>query len=80
MKSRHAAALALVGWFMMMAESPFNPSPFALETIRKHPPPIFKTESECEIAKQRFLLRHKQVPDGYLLMCIATDDPRLKEK
>lgn len=40
---------------------------------------MFRTEVECELAKKRWLLRHGQVPAGYSLICVASDDPRLKE-
>jgi hypothetical protein len=77
-KIRHTAVLALVGWFMLLTDAPFNPSPLLKQTIQSHSPPMFKTEDECELAKKRWLLRGGQVPAGYSLICIASDDPRLK--
>ena len=77
---RHAAALTLLGWYMILTDNPLSPSPFSKDTILMQPPPIFKTKEECELGKMRWLLRRGQAPDGYWLMCIASDDPRLKEK
>jgi hypothetical protein len=105
MKPRHAAALALVGWYLMMP--PHGP------TKCSNPNPLGWSESgnvvQCQarIESQAPFRQWKRVPDsqefehkmdceraisndcasslqGDLCIakaeCIATDDPRLKEK
>jgi hypothetical protein len=85
MNLRHAAALALVGWYLMI------PPQTAQKTFDDHAPLarwfVFSAHDaahECEGAK--FLNRegHKQTGDPLKAaldsaQCIATDDPRLKE-
>jgi hypothetical protein len=87
MKPRHAAALALVGWYLMIPPRGHDP-----QTFDDHAPLaswfVFSAHDaahECEGAK--FLNRegHKQSGDPMKAamdsaQCIATDDPRLKEK
>lgn len=70
MKPRHAAALALVGWYLMM------PPVTSDGRIQKDAPlsrwyifSNFETKEECEKARQ--------VSSG-LTICVASDDPRLK--
>ncbi len=101
MKLHHAAALALVGWYLIVP-----PVPFSTET----PPPLYKwtpakvfdSAAQCErqLAKQVTVQRldEKSVKSGSAGLgetnwsarwfdvpakyqrCIASDDPRLKEK
>ncbi len=92
MNPRHAAALALVGWYLMVP-----PSPVAKYWER---PPLskweqyqsFDTAAECENRKsdETFRLAGKlpniAPSENQLLLqftigqCIASDDPRLKER
>jgi len=72
MKLRHAAALALVGWYLMMPPSTSS------GRIQKDAPlsrwyifTTFETKKECEKARQF---------SSGLSICVASDDPRLKEK
>lgn len=87
-KQRHAGALALVGWYLMMP---------AYYGYTVHPEePLSKwsiliaadSEQECEDRRVSFMKtewhRHRLEPSeaGMILysQCIATDDPRLNEK
>ena len=103
MKTRHAAALALVGWYLMAP--PLGPAKCS------NPNPLWGSGSgiqcQAKIETQAPLRQWKRVPDsqefehktdceraisndcasslqGDLCVakaeCIATDDPRLKEK
>jgi hypothetical protein len=75
MKPRHAAALALVVWYLMqpplphLSAHPTTPrigaGPFSGWTIVK----AFPTEKECDAHR----------PNAWN-QCVASDDPRLKEK
>jgi hypothetical protein len=72
MNLRHTAALALVGWYLMM------PPVTSDGRIQKNAPlsrwyifSNFETKEECEKARQ--------VSSG-LTTCVASDDPRLKEE
>ena len=91
---RHAAALALVGWYLMM------PTP-APETFMTVTPPVgrwdhlgtYDNEKECDHALDEMSRKSEREgfemkgfsPEalrhsGALAKCISTDDPRLKEK
>jgi hypothetical protein len=99
MNLRHAAALALVGWYLMM------PPPDNVGSLRRFwegslagwsIKSSFDSSKECESARQKELAdAHASIPrEGELadngvitdkgvfipltLLCIATDDPRLK--
>jgi hypothetical protein len=91
MNLRHAVALALVGWYLMV------PPPFDIDIkagIYNHKPlgewtrkATFDTEFECkrEIAKGCGTINQNGEDIGRVgplcySQCIATDDPRLKEK
>ena len=87
-KPRHAAALALVGWYLMVAP------PQSFKNHEYHEVPLgewthkanFDTEVECkhEISKGCHRFQNGEVLglEGPLCWarCIASDDPRLKEK
>ena len=87
MNPRHAAALALVGWYLM-APPPFPhaKSPFALDDTR----PLaqwklinsFDTAAACKARSTS--IRDSPVDAvaaiGNAAQCIASDDPRLKGK
>jgi hypothetical protein len=80
MKTRHAAALALVGWYLM--------APLSLQTNL----PIsewnhigsYDKATDCEDGRVALAEKNKHDPQKYRLIllseCIASDDPRLKEK
>jgi hypothetical protein len=88
MKPRHAAALALVGWYLMIPPR----SAADQKTFDDHAPLaswfVFSAHDaahECEGAKFLNHEGHKQRGDPMKgawdsAQCIATDDPRLKEK
>jgi hypothetical protein len=88
MKVRHATALALVGWYLMIPPgqpgkkqlTPDVNAPLSEWSIQSS----FDTAAECTEAQQQL---HKDISKSEdsatsteLLMatCIATDDPRLK--
>ena len=94
MNLRDAAALALVGWYLMM------PTP-APETFMKVTPPIghwdhfgsYDSEKDCDHALDEIYRRSER--EGFemkgfspedvrrswaLAQCISTDDPRFNEK
>ena len=102
MNLRHAAALALVGWYLMLPPEQGGPGQFNI-----HAPlsqwsleGSFDTVDDCKRGQQDGLgkwfsagedaIKHAQTKerDKDLLMvawynygeCIASDDPRLKEK
>jgi hypothetical protein len=92
----HLGALALVGWFLMIRpltqEWPWHPVAGAplQHYYNKHDLP-FASQRECEVDKQRVILHAKNqsaANDPYslelyywfLLQCVSSDDPRLKEK
>jgi len=88
MKPRHAAALVLCGWYLIVP--PFNKSgplagtPLSLWTDHEG---SYDTARECDQGKQALLddLDKHQAFHDYraaviFARCIASDDPRLKEK
>jgi hypothetical protein len=89
---RHTAALALVGWYLMVPPRVIRPQAPGQQTFDYGAPlsrwvvsSAYDTAHECEGA--RFLNRqgHRQNTDPLkaefdAAQCIATDDPRLKEK
>jgi hypothetical protein len=101
-KPRHAAALAIVGWYLMappVIDENGTPKIDPSVSISQwdHGDQVFSSQSDCDEqrAKLRAIAeRHKNWigPSGsvaaarhrYFLLinlrCIATDDPRLKEK
>jgi hypothetical protein len=94
MNVRHAAALALVGWYLMVP--PMHDAKwYGVERAAKFPVsrweplPSYDSALECESGKLWFQQKakkdeHKSESDhafyGYMLQaqCIASDDPRLK--
>jgi hypothetical protein len=108
MKSRHAAALALMGWYLMLPPSKKNDAPLS-EWIISH---SYASAEACQSAqnknrdqaaaklktydnmtdKQRRDLQHNQASldqemadsdsfdAAFQSACIASNDPRLKEK
>ncbi len=98
MKPRHAAALALVGWYLMMPPIPPKGStpmvgvdaqaPLSKWTVSSG----FDTAAACHVAHGKLLDDAAKLGNPKELeviriqvamadsQCIATDDPRLKEK
>ncbi len=85
MNLRHAAALALVGWYLMV---PPEPPPDGMSDpstplSRWHTIGSFDCAQACEriraaaIEKEPRKLRRAAEQNA---LCIASDDPRLKEK
>jgi hypothetical protein len=86
MKPRHAAALALVGWYLMAP--PMNPD----KNVRVNAPlsqwqivDSFDNAQDCHDKKARLTsdMMNRQPELGRRALhsaCISTDDPRLKEK
>jgi hypothetical protein len=86
MNLRHAAALALVGWFLMAAHIERD-GPFTKEDIKA---PLkewdtlatFDSKQTCESARTEYVAH----PRPFLptidkaFQCVSEDDPRLKEK
>jgi hypothetical protein len=76
MKLRHAAALALAGWYLMLLPN-FGPG---IATVT---PPVWAAiEHSYDTAKECERARAKAVPPlastGQAFYCVASDDPRLK--
>ena len=86
MNLRHAAALALVGWYLMVPLSQGDPIP------KWDHYGSFDSASECTTARENAIragvadatmMGTSQVEVKHALLlseCIASDDPRLKEK
>ena len=95
MNLRHAAALALVGWYLMI---PPHPTDTTLDSdaplSKRRVYDAFDTAATCDTARaseeQDWKSKADADPDNALAkflvkslltsQCIATDDPRLKEK
>jgi hypothetical protein len=78
MNSRHAAALTLVGWYLMLLP---NSGP-GIATIS---PPVwsatrhsYDTAKECEHARAKAVIRPNPTQTDLAFYCIASDDPRLR--
>jgi hypothetical protein len=87
MKPRHAAALALVGWYLMAPplDGP-NVDPFAplskWVVIKAYATPTACSDAQNQMreAASHSNLQNRAVSEGVvLLQYISTDDPRLKE-
>lgn len=88
MNLRHAAALALVGWYMMIPPTSRDypmgnvSAPLSQWIIR---PTIYRNKEECEhvLDRQTRLrnARNRQIQVRFFRQwqCIASDDPRLTE-
>jgi hypothetical protein len=90
MRVHHAAALALVGWYLMVPPGAMKGNVWTFSSnapIRqwKVSDP-FDTAADCARALRRHIdaVNPSGSPDLYAYwlsaQCIATDDPRLKEK
>jgi len=103
MNLRHAATLALVGWYLMVPPAGLifpetSPRVFMPKFDRTwRVKATFNSANDCAVAREKheadFALGVKSImPKGYEThptrsspiddgaLCIATDDPRLKEK
>jgi hypothetical protein len=94
MKLRHAAALSLVGWYLMLPPARFHkdtslpPSPDYEAVFSKwNTVGTFNTVSECKAEMSRRQREADRVENTKVekawkgvFQCIASDDPRLKEK
>ncbi|MGA9721417.1 MAG: hypothetical protein WBQ86_03085 [Candidatus Binatus sp.] len=96
MKCRHAAALALVGWYLMVPPYDMIRMPQALPLSKWNISQSFDSADECEELKNAWqskiakaahgdagLSKKITVGDVYSYsrsVCIATDDPRLNQK
>ncbi len=71
MKPRHAAALALVGWYLMVPPiqngRPNDQAPFSKWVIEH----IYDSADRCDYVMRKLRPR-------IICECIASDDPRLK--
>jgi hypothetical protein len=89
MKLRHAAALALVGWYLVIPPTsrdyPSGDVDAPLSEWAKRPT-TYRDKAECEhvLDQQRRLwnAKNRQLKVRFFkqAQCVATDDPRLKEK
>ena len=89
MKTRHAAALALVGWFLLIPptsrDHPTGNADAPLSQWGKRPT-TFRNEAECEhvLDRDRRATNKKNRQVGLRFynkaQCVSADDLRLKEK
>jgi hypothetical protein len=92
MKSRHGAALALVGWYLMVPIPGSDPIPDPVATFSKWVSiRSFDSAEGCEDARsndiragtggpQLTAYTEQEIKRVLLLsQCVASDDPRLKE-
>ncbi len=93
---RHAAALALVGWYLMTPPPPFDPSAPLSEWSRLGKPgkEEYASKEQCMAVREKLQAAFKDpgnIPPEHVtatimvkamahLLCIASDDPRLKSK
>jgi hypothetical protein len=88
MKLRHATALALVGWYLMTPPPDNLKAPISAWEISAS----YDTAEQCSLEQQTFFdtaIKQRSLNLGKLragneamlhAQCIASDDPRLKEK
>ena len=89
MSIRHAAALALVGWYMMMPPTgrdyPMGNVDAPLTQWKKRAT-VYRDQAECEHVLDRIRrntnAKNKQTAVRYYkqAQCVSADDPRLKPK
>jgi len=91
MKPRHAAALTLVGWYLMIPSSTLPPGVAYKGPLRKWQIVRgFDTADDCQDflgsffedsrQKQALNMLEPAYRDYMFAECVASDDPRLKEK
>lgn len=79
MRFRHAAALALVGWYLVLTngDAKVRVFPETWSTIQHS----FDTAKECEDARAKAVIPPQPTLPGVptkSFFCVASDDPRLK--
>ena len=89
MSIRHAAALAIVGWYMMMPPTgrdyPMGNVDAPLTQWKKRAT-VYRDQDECEHVLDRIRrntnAKNKQTAVRYYkqAQCVSADDPRLKPK
>jgi hypothetical protein len=83
MYSRHAAALALVGWYLMLLPKN-DPTVGVFSVSWSATQGSFDAAKDCEAARAKAVVPPSSPaapsakPDQRAYFCIATDDPRLK--
>jgi len=87
MKPRHAAALALIGWYLMTPPMDMRPPLDVTRVDRDAPLPrwgiveSFDSASACEKKRSRLQGQSGQAYHLFLgAICVSMDDPRLKGK
>ena len=88
MRIGHGAALALVVWYMLMAPTLRNPQTNSFMVDVNAPLSAWDYVSsydgplECEDAERDLVDTARLYPNviGFYTLCIANDDPRLREK
>jgi hypothetical protein len=75
LKHHHAAALALLGWYLIMGDPPLSKGNWGIFES-------FDTAAECKKDKEKLIEEHKDnnqlAPVFRHATCVATDDPRLR--
>ncbi len=89
MRYRHAAALALIGWYLLLPPAgrdyPMGNADLPLSQWLKRPT-TYRDKDECEhvLDRQRRLAnsKNRQVAVNYYkqAQCVSANDPRLKAK
>jgi hypothetical protein len=88
MKARHAAALALVGWYLLMAPTFRNPQTDSF-TVDLNAPlsawdfvSSYYSGSDCALAERDLVDTARLYPNiiAFYTLCVASDDPRLMER
>ena len=89
MKPRHAAALALVGWYLMMAPTSRNPQTDSFTVDLNAPLSAWQMVSssyysaaDCELAERDLVDTARLYPNviAFYTLCVPSDDPRLMER
>jgi hypothetical protein len=84
MKPRYAAALALVGWYLMVPPPKSDGADLQWPLSEWASLQGFDTATECERAKKELQLKHPTSSSTHkvsvyeMASCVATDDRRLK--
>ena len=93
MKTRHAAALALMAWYLMIPPLA-APDGLSIDTTAPlaqwyNMKPSFASKQECESTKAKMIALHPhpsspaeqlRLDGAKAALCVPSGDPRLKEK
>jgi hypothetical protein len=88
MKFRHAAALVLVGWYLLMAPTFRNPQTDSF-TVDLNAPlsawdlvSSYYSAADCESAERDLVDTARLYPNviAFYSLCVPSDDPRLMER